>query len=174
MAELLALPYQRASIGGIVTSRSFNHSGPGQSPSFFLSSLAKQFAEIESDSRPPKLKVGNLNVKRDFTDVRDIVIAYDMLLDKGKAGETYNVCSGVSVSLADIVQMFQAITGVNVAIESDPNRIRSNEIVEICGDPRKLRDLTGWCPMIPLEQTIWDLVNHWRFTSREGTVQFAR
>jgi GDP-4-dehydro-6-deoxy-D-mannose reductase len=97
-----------------------------------------------------------------------------MLLDKGKAGETYNVCSGVSVSLADIVQMFQAITGVNVAIESDPNRIRSNEIVEICGDPRKLRDLTGWCPMIPLEQTIWDLVNHWRFTSREGTVQFAR
>ncbi|SRR6266404_1337169 len=171
MAELLTLPYRRASVGGIVTGRSFNHSGPGQAPSFFLSSIAKQFAEIESGSRPPTLKVGNLNVKRDFTDVRDVVAAYDMLLDNGRVGETYNVCSGVSVCLADIVEMFKAITGVKVAIETEPNRIRSNEMADVCGDPRKLRDRTGWYPKIPLEKTIEDLFNYWQFKCRESTAQ---
>jgi len=174
MAELLAVQYRKATAGGIVTARSFNHSGPGQTPSFFLPSIAKQFAEMEAGSRPPKLATGNLNVKRDFSDVRDVVRAYCLLLENGKIGEIYNVCSGVSVCLTDIVQMFQAKTGVKVAIETDPSKNRPNDLVEIRGDPSKLREQTGWHGMISLEQTIEDLLDHWRSKCRENMVQMER
>jgi GDP-4-dehydro-6-deoxy-D-mannose reductase len=174
MAELLAVQYRHAGAGGIVTARSFNHSGPGQTPGFFLSSVAKQFAEMESDSGSPKLAVGNLKVKRDFTDVRDVVRAYGLLLEKGKLNEVYNVCSGTSVCLADIVEMFQDKSGIKVAIETNPARNRSNDASEMRGDPRKLHDHTGWYPLIPLEQTVADLLEYWRSKSRESTVQMQR
>jgi len=174
MAELLAVQYRKATAGGIVTARSFNHSGPGQTPSFFLPSIAKQFAEMESGLRPPKLAVGNLNVKRDFSDVRDVVRAYCLLLENGKIGEIYNVCSGVSVCLADIVQMFQAKTGVKIAIEIDPSKNRPNDVAEIRGDPRKMREQTGWHTIISLEQTIEDLLDYWRSKRGENTVQMER
>ena len=112
MAELLMVAYQRNEAGGIVTARAFNHTGPGQPPSFVLPSIAKQFAEIEAGLQPPKLTVGNIEVERDFTDIRDVVRAYCMLLDRGRTGEIYNVCSGSAVRLADIIQMFQSISGI--------------------------------------------------------------
>jgi len=171
MAELLAVQYRNAGAGGIVTARSFNHSGPGQTPGFFLSSVAKQFAEMETDSGPPKLAVGNLKIKRDFTDVRDVVRAYSLLLEKGKLDEVYNVCSGSSVCLADIVEMFQAKSGIKVTIETNPTRNRSNDVAEIWGDPRKLHEQTGWYPLIPLEQTVADILEYWRSKSRENEVQ---
>lgn len=174
MAELLAVQYRSVGVGGIVTARPFNHSGPGQTPGFFLSSVAKQFAEMESDSSPAVLAVGNLNLKRDFTDVRDVVRAYGLLLENGKMGEVYNVCSGRSVCLGDIAEMFQAKTGIRVVIERDPCRNRSNDVDEIRGDPRKLHDQTGWYPLIPLEQTVADLLEYWRFKSRESAVQMQR
>lgn len=174
MAELLIVQYRAASKGGIVTARSFNHSGPGQSPSFFLSSVAKQFAEIQADLRPPKLRVGNLRVTRDFSDVRDVVRAYVMLLDRGRAGEIYNVCSGESRCLADVVDIFQMITGVKVAIEKTPESSRSNEITDVRGDPQKIHDEIGWRPIIPFERTLQDLVEYWLSKCPQSRLGAAR
>src|SRR5262249_34970448 len=125
MAELLLVQYRKCLHGGIVSVRPFNHTGPGQSPNFVLPSIAKQFAEIEAGLRPPKLAVGGIDVKRDFTDVRDVIQAYIALLDKGTAGEVYNVCSGRAVRLVDIVGKFQEMCAKTVEVEIDPNRVRS-------------------------------------------------
>ena len=162
MAELVAMQYRKFSIGGIITARAFNHTGPGQSATFVLPSIARQFAEIQSGKRPPILRLGNLNVNRDFTDVRDVVRAYAMLLEKGKAGEIYNVCSGNGISLTVVLDRFQALAGTKVTIESDPDKVRSDEISTICGDAAKIRAATGWFPEISLETTILDLLEHWR------------
>ncbi len=162
MAELLVVEYQRCAAGGIITARAFNHTGPGQAPSFVLPSVAKQFAEIEAGLRPPTLTIGNIEVQRDFTDIRDIVRAYRMLLDRGKPGEIYNVCSGSAIALADIIQMFESVTATKAGIETEAARVRSNEILQICGDPRKIREVTGWRPEISLRKTISDLLDYWR------------
>ncbi len=162
MAELLVSQYPERATGGIITARPFNHSGAGQPPNFVLPSIAKQFAEIEAGLRPPKLKLGNIAVARDFTDVRDVVRAYFLLLERGKASEVYNVCSGVAVLVADIVGMFQRISGIDVVIEIDPNKVRAKEVAEIYGDPNKLRTETGWHRQIPLEKTVEDMLNYWR------------
>lgn len=170
MAELVAMQYRKFTIGGIITARAFNHTGPGQPASFVLPSIAKQFAEIQSGKRPPILTLGNVNVKRDFTDVRDVVRAYGSLLEKGKPGETYNVCSGTAVTLADVLDRFQALAGIKVTIESDPDKVRSNEVSEVCGDAAKIRDATGWSPEISLKKTMLDLLEQWR-TSPAGVSQ---
>ena len=162
MAELLRVQYRKYTDGGIITARSFNHTGPGQMPSFVLPSIAKQFAEMEAGLRAPSLIVGNVEVKRDFTDVRDVVRAYSALLDKGRTGEVYNVCSGSAVRLADCIRKFEAISGITIEINIDPARLRSNEISQILGDSTKIRTETGWNPQIPLEKTIQDLLDYWR------------
>ena len=162
MAELLRVQYRKYTDGGIITARSFNHTGPGQTPSFVLPSIAKQFAEMEAGLRAPSLTVGNVEVKRDFTDVRDVVRAYSALLNKGRTGEVYNVCSGSAVRLADCIRKFEAISGITIEINTDPERLRSNEISQIFGDSTKIRTETGWNPQIPLEKTIQDLLDYWR------------
>ncbi|MGH9529442.1 MAG: GDP-mannose 4,6-dehydratase [Terriglobales bacterium] len=167
MAELLRIEFKNCSAGGIVTARPFNHSGPGQTPNFVLPSMAKQFAEIELGLRPPKLILGNTRVKRDFTDVRDVVEAYALLLDQGRVGETYNVCSGTSVRLSEIIKMFEAASGTEVEVEVDVSKIRPNETVDICGDPGKISEI-GWSPKIPLQKTIADLLDYWRSVLREA------
>lgn len=172
MAELLAVQYRQALVGGIITARSFNHTGAGQSPKFALPSIAKQFAEIECSLRPPKLTLGNIDVERDFSDVRDVVRAYWMLLGSGRAGELYNVCSGYAVSLAKIIKMFEAIAGFKVSIETDSDKVRSNEVMRVCGDPRKIQAEIGWCRQVPFEKTIEDLLQHWR--SKCGRQDVAR
>jgi GDP-4-dehydro-6-deoxy-D-mannose reductase len=161
IAEMLRVQYRTCSVGGIITARSFNHTGPGQMPNFVLSSIAKQFAEMEAGLRPARLTVGNLEVKRDFTDVRDVVMAYAALLKRGRRDEVYNVCSGCSVRLADVVRRFEAISGIVAEIETDAARLRSNEIPVICGDATKIRSETGWIPQIPFEKTIRDLLEYW-------------
>lgn len=165
MAELFAFQYQGRD-GGIITARAFNHSGAEQSPDYVLPAIAKQFAEIEAGLCPPKVSLGNLEVKRDFTDVRDVVRAYRWLLARGKLGEVYNVCSGTAVALSDIVGMFQAMVGVEVTIDRDPSKVRSQDVPETCGDPAKIHADTGWKPEIPLEQTIRDLLDYWRLRCR--------
>jgi GDP-4-dehydro-6-deoxy-D-mannose reductase len=162
MAELLIVGYQRHEAGGIVTARAFNHTGPGQPPNFVLPSIAKQFAEIEAGRQPPKLTMGNVEVKRDFTDIRDVVRAYKMLLDQGRAGEIYNVCSGSAIRLADIIQMFQSISGVKVNIETEAARVRRNDVPQICGDPKKIREAIGWSPQISVQETLAVLIDYWR------------
>ena len=162
MAELLQVQYRKSMDGGIVTARSFNHTGPGQTTNFVLPSIAKQFAEMEAGLRAPSLTVGNIEVKRDFTDVRDVVRAYSALMEKGRAGEVYNVCSGSAVRLVDCIRKFESIAGFSIQINTDPERVRSNEVSQIRGDCTKIRSETGWCPQIPLEKTIQDLFDYWR------------
>jgi GDP-4-dehydro-6-deoxy-D-mannose reductase len=162
MAELLRIQYAKNTNGGIVTARSFNHTGPEQLPTFVLPSMAKQFAEIDLGLRPPKVTVGNIHVRRDFTDVRDVVRAYSALLESGKPGEVYNVCSGSAVLLSDIIKMFQALVGVEVTLETDASRVRSSEPAQILGNRQKIQRDTAWFPQIPLAKTIEDLVQYWR------------
>jgi GDP-4-dehydro-6-deoxy-D-mannose reductase len=160
MAELLVYQY-RGSSGGIITARAFNHSGEGQPPSFVLPSIARQFAEVELGRRPPKLRLGNLAVARDFTDVRDVVRAYATLVERGRKNDVYNVCSGTAVRLTEIIEMFQSASGIRVTVEVDADKVRSNEPARICGDARKIRSDTGWMPEIPLEKTVRDLFDYW-------------
>jgi GDP-4-dehydro-6-deoxy-D-mannose reductase len=162
MAEMLGVSFRKAKAGGIITARSFNHAGPGQLPTFVLSSIAKQFAEMEIGLRPAKLIVGNIDVRRDFTDVRDVVRAYAALLDKGKTGQVYNVCSGIGARLSDIIKQFQAICKTDVTIEIDPARLREGEIPQVVGDSTKIRKETAWTPQIPMDRTIRDLMDYWR------------
>lgn len=170
MAELLVRLYPNRTTDGIITARPFNHTGCGQLAHFLLPSIAKQFAEIELGLCPPKLRLGNLKVKRDFLDVRDVVRAYSALLAKGKPAEAYNVCSGTAVLLSDVVEMFRSTAGIDVTIEIDPNKVRPKEIAEICGDPQKLEAETGWRREIPLEKSVRDLLNWWRSRCRTQDV----
>lgn len=162
IAELLEVSFRKSKAGKIVMARSFNHTGPGQPPSFVLPSLAKQFAEIEVGIRQPKLAVGNIDVRRDFTDVRDVVRAYSGLLTRGRTGEVYNVCSGVGTLLLDLIRQFQSLCPIAVTIETDPGRVRSGDIPRIVGNPEKIRKETGWVVQIPISQTLKDLLNYWR------------
>ncbi len=162
MAELLRIEFQDCKTDGIITARPFNHTGPGQAPNFVLPSMAKQFVEIEIGLRPPKLSLGNVEIKRDFSDVRDVVEAYALLMEKGRIGEIYNVCSGSTVPLSDIIKMFEAACGREVEVHADPDKIRPNEVDEICGNPGKICSETGWSTAIPLKKTIADLLDYWR------------
>ena len=162
MAELLVVEYQKYREGGIITTRSFNHTGPGQPPNFVLPSIAKQFVEIELGLRPPSLRVGNIEVKRDFTDIRDVIRAYCMLLEKGTPGEIYNVCSGSAIRLADIIRIFESAAGRKITIETEEARVRHNDVAQICGDRKKIRETTGWHAQISLPRTIADLLDYWR------------
>ena len=169
MTELLIVQYRNCANGGIITARSFNHTGPGQPPTFVLSSIAQQLAAIEVGQAAPTLKVGNIAVTRDFTDVRDIVIAYDLLLEKGICGEVYNVCSGRPVLLADVIKQFQLNCRASITIEVDHDRVRPGDVAQMVGDPKKIHAATGWEPDIQLETTIRDLQDYWRGRiSREG------
>lgn len=161
MAELLV--YQcRERPARIVTARPFNHTGRGQLPEYVLSSMAKQFAEIELGLRAPRLCLGNLAVQRDFLDVRDVVRAYCALVESGRSGEIYNVCSGKAVLLSDVVKMFRSVSGAEVVVEVDAEKVRSNETLIVSGTPEKIRAETGWTCGIPLEETIADMLDYWR------------
>lgn len=144
-----------------VVTRSFNHTGPGQSDTFALSSFARQIAEIRLGKREPLLEVGNLDVKRDFLDVRDVCGAYIALLADGQAGEVYNVCSGTSYPLQDMVDELCRHAGTEVEVRVDPARLRPVDVPELRGDGTKLARATGWKPTITIEETLEALVAHW-------------
>lgn len=162
MAELSRIQFRNSPMGGVITARSFNHTGPGQSSEFVLPSIAKQFAEIEAGRREPKLTLGNIHVKRDFTDVRDVLEAYFLLLQKGSVNETYNVCSGRARSIKEIVEEFELISGIKVEVETHASKQRAGEMEAVCGDPAKIRAVTGWAPKILWENSLHDLLNFWR------------
>lgn len=146
----------------VVVTRSFNHTGPGQAPEFLASSVARQIALIERGRQEPVIRVGNLDPRRDVTDVRDVVRAYVDLMARGVSGEIYNVASGTARPVRDIVSALVAVARVPVRIEVDPERVRPVDNAVLTGDASKLRALTGWAPEIPFEQTIADLLNYWR------------
>lgn len=160
--ELLALRYARSERMHIVAVRAFNHTGPRQEPSFVCSDFAKQIVEIEKGLKRPAVYVGDLSAKRDFTDVRDVVEAYWLLLQKGLPGEVYNVCSGKTFSIRWILEKLMTLTDKIITLEEDPKRLRSVDIRVRVGDDRKIRDATGWQPITPLEKTLRDLYNYWQ------------
>lgn len=146
----------------IIMVRAFNHIGPGQGASFVVSDFCKQVAEIEKGRCLPKIMVGNLSSKRDFTDVRDVVKAYTMLVQKGKAGEVYNVGSGKAMSIQKILDIILSMTKKEIQIEINKNKIRPLDVPIIKADITKLNQLAGWKPQIPIEQTIYEILEFWR------------
>jgi len=173
-AEMLAAFYVRSEKMAITIARPFTHTGPGQSPDFVCSDWARQIAVIEAEEAGrrgarPTLKVGNLSIRRDYSDVRDIVRAYALLMEKGKPGEAYNICSGKSPSLRAILRMLLDRSRAEIAVEVDPERIRKIDIPVLAGSHAKITRQTGWQPRYKLETTLGDLLEYWRGRIRGGT-----
>ena len=161
--EELARVYSAAYGLDFVMTRSFNHIGPRQSRNFVVADFCAQTAEIEAGMREPVIYTGDLEVYRDFTDVRDVVRAYLLLAERGKRGETYNVGSGNSVKIADILKTVLSLSPHKIRVERDPKKFRPSEIPRICADRKKISAL-GWEPSIPILDTIQDTLTFYRGT----------
>lgn len=159
-ANMLGSVYARAYSMAIVMVRAFNHIGAGQSPTFVAGDFALQIAEIEAGCRPPVMQVGNLSAKRDFSDVRDVVRAYTMLMRHGIAGETYNVGSGHAVAVQELLDILLSLSRESIVVEQDPSRLRPSDVPVIEADTAKLRKDTGWEPIYPLEETLYTMLDH--------------
>jgi GDP-4-dehydro-6-deoxy-D-mannose reductase len=146
----------------VVLARSFNHIGFGQSPRFVASDFARQIVRASGRSGRSVVRVGDIDVTRDFTDVRDVVRAYFALLDRGRSGEVYNVCSGTEVSVRSVLERLAALAGVDVAIESDPARTRRAEQRRMRGDAAKIERETGWRAVTPLDESLGAILRYWR------------
>lgn len=161
--EQLAAIYKDAYGMNVCIVRAFNHIGTGQRPDFVISDWAHQIVEIERGEKEPKLFVGNIKVRRDFTDVRDIVRAYMLIMEKGESGQIYNVGSGKSISLEELLQtMISLSKRQDIAVEVDPAKVRAADIEDLVSDNRKLVETTGWKKTIPLEQTLTDILDSLR------------
>jgi len=146
----------------VIIIRAFNHIGPGQTDTFVVPGFCKQVAEIEEKGDKGVIRVGNLEAKRDFTDVRDIVRAYRMLAESGEPGEIYNIGSGISVSIAEVLNQILKLSSTEIKIEQDKDRMRPSDTPEIRADVSKLTACTGWKPEITLEETLKDVLDEWR------------
>lgn len=166
--EVLGLMYFQAFSWRVLVTRGFNQAGPGQSSDFVVSSFARQIAEIEAGLSEPVMKVGNLEARRDFMDVRDTVRAYRMVMERGVAGSSYNVCSGSARAVSEILQILLDISGAEIRVEQDPCRSRPSDIPLLLGDNSKLRQETGWEPTIALETTLADTLDYWRDRASSG------
>ena len=144
----------------IVMTRSFNHIGPRQSTRFVIPSFVEQLVNIASGKSENKMMVGNIDVVRDFTDVRDVVDAYWRIIKKAKNREVYNVCSGRGVKLRDIIDMAANHLKIKPNISVDPARVRANEIPSVIGDNTKLKQELGWGQKYKLSQTITDMITY--------------
>jgi len=160
--DFLAYQYFVTTKMPIIRVRPFNHTGPRQPLGFVLPDLAHQIAEIEKGKQERIIRVGNLEAKRDFTDVRDMVKAYSLILDKGVVGEVYNIGSGVSYTISEILHMLLGMTTMNIEIEIDEKKARPSDIPEIRSNNTKIKTLTGWEPQITLEKTLKDTLDYWR------------
>jgi GDP-4-dehydro-6-deoxy-D-mannose reductase len=145
----------------MLVARPFNHIGPGQSARFAVAGFAKQIAEIKRGMRAPEIEVGNVDVTRDFSDVRDVVRAYVALLESGISGQDYNVCSGVERNVGEVLRQMLEIYDVRAAVKTVTDKVRPNEQTRHFGSNRKLCEHTGWKPAIPLEQSLKDLLDSW-------------
>lgn len=160
-AEALCYQWSQTGPFEVVMARPFNHIGAGQTPTFAISDFARQIAEIGAGKRPPVLQVGNIDVTRDFTDVGDVLRAYELLLARGHNGEIYNVCSGVERSVRSLVERLLEISGVKAEITNDPSRFRPSDQPRVCGSHEKLSQHTGWQPAVPLDETLLNLYRYW-------------
>jgi GDP-4-dehydro-6-deoxy-D-mannose reductase len=170
MVDVLAGSYADAHGLRVVRTRAFNHTGPGQSDTYVVSSFARQIAEAEAaqpSGGSAEIRTGNLDARRDFSDVRDVVRAYWLALDRAEPG-AYNVCSGRATAVSDILTGLAGHSSLEITWRADPSRMRDNEVMEIAGSHEKLTQATGWRPEIDLSETLRDVLEFWRERMRAG------
>jgi len=160
--DYLGYQYFRSYNLRIIRTRGFNHTGPRQGDVYVCSTFAKQIARIEKGKDKPFIKAGNLESFRDFTDVRDIVRAYLLTVEKGKPGEVYNICSEKIWKIKDVLNLLLLLSKVKIEVCQDPARMRPSDVELLLGDAAKFRKATGWKAEIPFEKTMKDLLNYWR------------
>jgi GDP-4-dehydro-6-deoxy-D-mannose reductase len=160
-AEIIGLQAWLGEGMEVVRARPFNHTGPGQRPDFVVPALAQQVAAAVASGKE-QLDTGNLDARRDITDVRDVVKAYRCLLVGGEAGAVYNVCRGESVSIREIAERLLALADVDIPIVVDPRRVRPIDIPELRGDRSRIEKATGWRPEVPLDVTLSDVLRFWQ------------
>lgn len=160
--DMLGLQYFISHKMPIIRARPFNHIGPSQRGGFVAADFASQIAAIEAGQQEPVMWVGNLAAERDFTDVRDVVRAYDLLLNLGVPGEAYNVCSGQAYSIQYLLDTLLSFSSASIEVRRDPARMRPSDVPRRVGDATKLRSATGWEPVFAFEQTLLDILNDWR------------
>jgi GDP-4-dehydro-6-deoxy-D-mannose reductase len=160
--DLLGYQYWMSWKVDSVRTRGFNHEGPRRGPVFVASDFAKQIADIEKGRKKPVLSVGNLEAKRDFTDVRDMVKAYWLALEKCEAGEVYNICRGKAWSIQEVLDLLLSMTKTKIEVKEDPARLRPSDVPVLLGDNSKFVKATGWQPTVPFEQTLRDMLEYWR------------
>lgn len=161
-ADLLGYQYHASYRVFTVRTRAFNHTGPRRGEVFATSSFAKQIAEAEAGLRPPVVSVGNLEARRDFTDVRDMVEAYWLSLEYGEPGEAYVVASGRSHAMNEVLATLRGLASIPIEVEIDNARLRPSDVPILEGNADKFRERTGWRPEIPLTKTLADLLDYWR------------
>jgi GDP-4-dehydro-6-deoxy-D-mannose reductase len=161
-AEALCYQWSQTSPIEVVIARAFNHIGPRQHPRFVVAGIAKQLARVKRGSAPPELVVGDVDVTRDFTDVRDVVRAYVALLQHGANGEIYNVCSGSERSIRSIIEILCEQAGVPVRLAPKPDLMRPTEQRRMLGSYERLSRRTGWRPEVPIEQSLSDILEYWQ------------
>ena len=161
-AESVAMRYVEEFGLDIVRVRPFPHTGPRHAAHFVFSDFAKQVAEIDAGLREPILRAGSLDVRRDITDVRDMVQAYWLALTGGERGAVYNLCSGMVYSLREVAQLFCSMVSKPVTIATEAERLRPHDLTVLAGCNKRFRDRTGWTPAIPLARTLGDLVGYWK------------
>jgi GDP-4-dehydro-6-deoxy-D-mannose reductase len=171
--DLLAGQYVRSHGLDVVIARPFNHIGPRQDPRFVVASFAKQLAEIEAGLGPAVVSVGDLGAARDFTDVRDIVVAYRLLAERGVAGEAYNLGSGVSRSIREVLHGLLEHVAVVVEVQPDPERMRPSDTPRTLCDARKAAAALGWAPRVPFRQSLLDTLDGARAALPRGLSQAA-
>jgi len=146
----------------IMMVRAFNHIGPNQAPMFVVADFCKQVSEIERGEKEPVIFTGNLSAKRDFTDVRDVVRAYGMLIQKGQKGETYNIGSGNAIAIQEILDRILKFSKVEIKVEVDSDKLRPVDVPIIEANTDKIRLCTGWVPEISLSTTLLETLDYWR------------
>lgn len=162
-AEALCFQWNETAGFETIVARPFNHIGPGQREDFVISAFAKQIAAIKHGAKPAIIEVGDLDVTRDFLDVRDVVQAYLLLLREGHAGQTYNICSGTECSIRSLLEKMLELADVRAEIRSNSAKYRPSEQRRVVGDASKLRRHTGWQPTYTIEQTLADTIHSWEY-----------
>jgi GDP-4-dehydro-6-deoxy-D-mannose reductase len=160
-AELLGLQAFLGTGLEVIRVRPFNHTGPGQDLHFVVPALAHQVVEA-ARSGATELRTGNLAARRDLADVRDVVRAYRLLVERGRPGEVYNVCTGRSVEVAALARRLLALAGLELELQVDPSRVRPVDVPDMRGDPSRLQAATGWVPTVDLDRTLADVLSYWR------------
>jgi len=146
----------------VVVARPFNHIGPGQDPSFAIASFCRQIALIETGAMAPDLRVGNLDARRDLTDVRDVVAAYLRIMDAAATGTAWNVCSGTANRIGDLLDTLLGLATLPITTSTDPDRMRPSDTPLLLGSHARLTAALGWAPTIPIEVTLADTLAWWR------------